>query len=169
MIRVAVIGPESTGKTTLTKELAIQYNTVWVPEYAREYLSQLDRPYVQSDLLEIAKGQVESQKQKLKEANEVIFCDTDLYVIKVWSEHKYGECDQWILNQLDMQFIDLYILTYFDIPYEEDPLREHPEMRAHFFDIYHKLMIDSKKTFIVVEGDSQTRINKAKKAIGALL
>lgn len=169
MIKVAIIGPESTGKTTLTKALADQYNTVWVPEYCRDYLNNLGRPYVQSDLLEIAKGQMDSQKQKRKEAKEVLFCDTELHVIKVWSEHKYGECDQWILNQLEMQYFDLYILTDYNIPYEEDPLREHPEMRAYFFNIYHKLLEDSGKAFIVVQGDLQARIYQARKAIGALL
>ncbi len=169
MIKVAVIGPESTGKTTLTKELAKQYNTVWVPEYARDYLSQLDRPYVQSDLLEIAKGQIESQKKMRKQARELLFCDTDLHVIKVWSEHKYGVCDPWILNQLQLQYYDLYIITDFDIPYEEDPLREHPEMRSYFFDIYRNLMKDNDKAFIIAQGDLNARIEQAKKAIGALL
>ncbi|WP_323755233.1 ATP-binding protein [Roseivirga sp.] len=169
MIKVAIIGPESTGKTTLTKVLADQYNTVWVPEYARDYLNQLDRPYVQSDLLEIAKGQIDSQKLKKKAARELLFCDTDLHVIKVWSEHKYGTCDPWILNQLKVQYYDLYILTFFDVPYEDDPLRENPEMRPHFFDIYHNLMKDNDKAFIVAQGDLQTRLEQAKKAIGALL
>ena len=169
MIRVVIIGPESTGKTTLSKALADQYNTVWVPEYAREYLNQLDRPYVQSDLLEIAKGQMESQIEAGKQAHGLLFCDTDLHVIKVWSEHKYGTCDPWILNQLKVQYYDLYIITDFDIPYEDDPLREHPEMRSYFFDIYLNLMKDNDKAFIVAQGDLKTRIKQAKKAIGALL
>jgi len=169
MIKVAVIGPESTGKTTLTQALAEHYNTTWVPEYAREYLNKLDRPYLQSDLLEIAKGQMERQIEARKEGKELIFSDTDLNVIKVWSEHKYGNCDPWITNQLHIQYFDLYILTDFEIPYEQDPLREHPEMRQHFFDIYLGLMEEQETTFIIAKGSLENRIAQAKKAIGHLL
>ena len=169
MIKVAVIGPESTGKTTLTKALAEHYNTQWVPEYAREYLNKIDRPYVQSDLLEIAKGQMQLQRNACKGPATLVFCDTDLHVIKVWSEHKYGNCDPWILNQLQIQYFDLYILTDFDIPYEDDPLREHPEKRDYFFDIYKQLLQDQDRAFIIVKGDLESRICQAKKAIGHLL
>lgn len=169
MIKVAIIGPESTGKTTLTESLANYYHTVWVREYSRDYLTNLERPYVQSDLLEIAKGQIESKKAMEKEAKNILFCDTDLYVIKVWSEYKYGECDPWILNRLATQYFDLYILTYYDIPYEDDPLRENPNERPYFFNIYHKLLTEGKQSFIVVKGSMGQRLDQAKKVIGTLL
>lgn len=169
MIKVAVIGPESTGKTTLAKSLAEHFNTVWVPEYARTYLNQLDRPYVQSDLLEIAKGQMESEKALERSANGILFCDTDLHVIKVWSEYKFGECDPWILNRLETQYYDFFLLTFFDIPYEVDPLREDPEERPYFFDIYYNMLLKRDLHFAVIQGSHNERIELAKKMVSSLL
>src|SRR5690606_11050767 len=122
--RVAVIGPECTGKSDLSKFLAAEFNTVWVPEFAREYLDNLSRPYIIDDLTEIAKGQIEQEDSLTARANQVLICDTNLYVIKVWSNFKYGHCDPWILRQIAERPYDLYLLTYVDIPWEYDPLRE---------------------------------------------
>lgn len=167
MIRIALIGPESTGKTDLAKALAIKYNGIYVPEFSRDYLNKLNRDYQQEDLLEIAKGQIEALANN--DSAEVLIADTDLHVIKVWSEYKYGNCDPWILQELNNQDFDLYILTYFDIPYEEDPLRENPEERPYFFEIYLKLLTKSKLPFIVVKGKREVRLQLAMKRIDALL
>jgi NadR type nicotinamide-nucleotide adenylyltransferase len=169
MIKIAVIGPESTGKTTIAKELASHFNTVWVPEYAREFLNTLGRPYVQSDLIEIAKGQLKAEHDMAKKANNFLFCDTDLQVIKVWSEHKYGDCDPWILNQIETHYYDFYFLTFFDIPYEQDELRENPEERPYFFDIYYQLLMKKGQQFAVVQGNAEERIEYAKRMVSALL
>src|SRR5690606_1258045 len=101
--------------------------TVWVPEYAREYLLNLSRNYQQKDLYEIAEGQMEAENNALEQANRFLFCDTDLYVIKVWSEHKYNACDYRVLQEIAVRNYDLYLLTDIDIPWIYDPLREHPE------------------------------------------
>ena len=167
MIRVAIIGSESTGKTDLAKVLAKEYNGAYVPEFAREYLNGLSNPYVQSDLLIIAKGQVESLEKN--DSANVLIADTDLHVIKVWSEYKYGNCDPWILQELNKQAFDLYILTDFDIPYEEDPLRENPEERPYFFEIYLDILTRSKLPFIVVKGSREARLKMAMNRIDALL
>ena len=169
MIKVAIIGPESTGKTELAKTLADEYNGAWVPEYARGYLNSLDRDYHQSDLLKIASGQVELEHKMALKNPKVMFSDTDLHVIKVWSEHKYGNCDERILRQITFQHYHLYILTYHDIPYEEDPLRENPEQRDYFFDIYHQLLSSKELPFIVVKGDRSQRLELAKRHIDTLL
>lgn len=169
MIKIAVIGPESTGKTTLAKELALYYNTVWVPEYAREFLNQLNRPYTKSDLIEIAKGQLTLEEEQTKKADNLLFCDTDLQVIKVWSEHKYGECDPWIINQIETHYYDFYFLTFFDIPYEEDELRENPEERPYFFDVYYKLLTEKGQQFAVIQGTHNERLEYAKRIINALV
>ncbi len=161
MISVAIVGPESTGKSTLTKLLAERYQTLWSEEYAREYLTALERPYEQSDLLEIAKGQLElAEKAKVK-GNGIVFHDTDLLVIKVWSEFKYEDCDPWILEQFEANQAELYLLTDFNIPYEEDSLRENPKQRRELFEIYEQELIKSEANYQVIKGDLSDRLDQS--------
>lgn len=169
MIKVGIIGPESTGKTSLAKSLAEHYKVPWVPEYSREYLEKLDRPYVQSDLLEIARGQLNLESEVAKRANGLLFLDTDLHVIRVWSEYKYGNCDPWILQQLHLSFCDIYFLTYHDIPYEDDPLRENPTERPQLFDIYEQLARERGLNYHICKGSMDKRLNMAISHINALL
>ncbi|SEW11503.1 AAA family ATPase [Chitinophaga arvensicola] len=171
MKKVVVIGPESTGKSTLSEKLASHFNTVWTPEYAREYLDQLHRPYEQSDLLEIAAGQIALEQHQAQKANQVLICDTDLYVIKVWSEHKYGNCDPRILAQIAKQQCDLYLLTYIDLPWEEDPQREYPDlqMRQYFYDIYRDIVIKSGVEWKDIRGSYEEREALAITAVESLL
>lgn len=161
--KVVVVGPESTGKSTLTKGLAEAFEEPWVEEYAREYLEGLGQAYGYDDLLEIAKGQVALEEQKKKSAKKLLFCDTDLHVIKVWSDHKFKKTHPWILQQLEERVYDLYFLTAIDIPWQADPLREHPDpaMRQHFFDIYHQLLSASKTPFFLISGDPVQRLAQA--------
>lgn len=166
--RITITGPESTGKSTLSANLATALNTVWVPEYAREYLNQLGRPYEESDLLEIAKGQIRSEDALAKKANNYLICDTDLLVIKIWSEHKYGRCHPWILEQLAQRKYVLHILTYIDIPWEEDPLREHPDLRSYFYQRYKKELETMGVTFIEAKGDPQQRLQQSLETIHSL-
>lgn len=163
--RITITGPESTGKSTLSASLAKALDTVWVPEYAREYLNQLGRPYEEADLLEIAKGQVRSEDDLAQKANNYLICDTDLLVIKIWSEHKYGHCHPWILEQLEQRKYVLHILTYIDIPWQEDPLREHPDLRSYFYQLYKKELIALGVNFIEAKGNQQQRLEQALKAI----
>lgn len=169
MISIAVVGPESTGKTTLVESLAAHYKTIWVPEYAREYLNEREGHYDQSDLLKIAKGQLKLEKEYRKKAKGLIFLDTDLFVLKVWSQVKYGSCDPWIIQQLEMHQSDLYLLTFFDIPYEEDPLREHPEMRPELFDMYEHELKQYGVNYKVVQGDAHKRLQEAIKSINRII
>lgn len=169
MIKVGIIGPESTGKTALAKRLAEEYKTLWVPEYAREYLANLGRPYVQTDLLEIAQGQIDSVKAMRKKANRILFVDTDIHVIKVWSDYKYGNCDPWIMQKLRMNVCDIYLLTYHDVPYEEDPLRENPDDRDVLFDMYEKLANNRQLLYMVMKGSLEERVKAAKSYINRLL
>ena len=167
MKKIAIIGPESTGKTDLAMALSNQYKGVFVPEYAREYLIKLDRPYVQDDLFQIAKGQVNAV-EKCKTGN-LLIADTDLHVIKVWSEFKYGNCHPWILDQLSKQEYDFYFLTYYDIPYEEDPLRENPNDRAYLFEIYKQLLSKANLPFQVIKKSREERLKTAMNQVDALL
>lgn len=171
MKKVVVIGPESTGKSTLSEKLATHFNTVWTPEYAREYIDQLQRSYEQQDLLEIARVQLLLEDEQKKKARDLLICDTDLYVIKVWSEHKYGDCDAQILDQIARQQCDLYLLTYIDQPWEEDPQREYPdpEMRQYFYNIYKDIVMQSGVPFVEISGDYARREALAVAAVQQLL
>ena len=112
--RIAITGPESTGKSKLAQNLAGHYHTVFVPEYAREYIDNLNRPYNQEDILEIARARQDGRRGG-KEGKRILFCDTELIVTKIWSEVKYGICDPWILGEIESRKYDLYLLCYIDI------------------------------------------------------
>lgn len=169
MKKVVVIGPESTGKSTLSSALASHFNTEWVPEYARQYIAQLDRPYQKSDLLQIAKGQIKLENDIAKKVNELLICDTDLLVIKVWSEHKYGNCDQAILEMIEKQSCDLYLLTDIDFPWEDDPQRENPNLREYFMKVFEKEIKATGVPYIKISGDRETRLIKSIEAISQVL
>jgi NadR type nicotinamide-nucleotide adenylyltransferase len=171
MLKVVVIGPESTGKSTLSAQLAEHYKTMWVPEYARQYLEELSRPYEQHDLLTIAEGQLALEDRLATEANRLLICDTDLHVVKVWSEHKYGNCDPQILEHISSRRYDLYLLTYIDIPWEEDPQREYPDpaMREHFYHIYKDLVAASGTPWVEIKGSIEERRQLAIAAVDKLL
>ena len=133
---IVITGPESSGKTTLTKAIAKALNTDYTEEYAREYLNS-NTSYKQEDLLMIAQGQLQKERAN---ANPIAIHDTDLITIKIWSEYKYNQCDPWILEQIEQQKSKnrIYLLCKPDIPWEADPLRENPSNRAELFKIYKK-------------------------------
>jgi NadR type nicotinamide-nucleotide adenylyltransferase len=168
--KVVITGPESTGKSTLSEALAGALHTVWVPEFARGYLEKLGRPYTEDDLLEIAKGQLRLEDELLRKANKLLICDTDLYVIKVWSEHKYGRCHPWILEQVAARKYDMYLLTDIDIAWQDDPLREHSDdaMRKYFMQVYSDITSNSGVVWEKISGASEERLQKALLAINNL-
>ncbi|SIO45539.1 AAA family ATPase [Chitinophaga niabensis] len=170
MKKIVVIGPESTGKSTLSAQLAAHYQTLWVPEFAREYLTQLNRPYEQEDLLRMAEGQLITEDEAAEKANKLLICDTDLHVIKVWSEAKYGDCDPRILELIATRKYDLYLLTYIDIAWEDDPLREHPkpEEREYFYQIYRDIVMNSGQPWADIRGGYEQRLQTAVGAVGSL-
>lgn len=166
--KVVVIGPECTGKTDLSKFLATHFKTAWVEEYARAYVNKLIRPYEQSDLTKIAHGQARMEDEWIREANRVLICDTNALVVKVWSEHKFGSCDEEIEALLTRHY-DLYLLTYIDVPWEDDPQREHPDKREHFWFIYKNLIEKSGVPFVEIGGSIEERRKKAVDAVNELL
>jgi NadR type nicotinamide-nucleotide adenylyltransferase len=163
--KVCVIGPECTGKTDLSKFLAGHFKTTCVEEYARAYLNKLGKAYTQPDLTKIAHGQLRMEDEWLRESNKIMICDTNLIVIKVWSEHKYGNCDLDILEQIAGRKYDLYLLTAIDLPWEDDPQREHPEKRAHFWKIYQEEVAKTGVPFVEISGGREQRRKIAIEAI----
>ncbi len=159
--RISITGPESAGKSDLAKALAEHYQTVWVPEYARDYLNNLNRPYDYEDILKIAKGQVKAEKKILKYSNRLIFVDTEMIVLKIWCVVKYGKCHPWILDRLAKQNYELYLLTDIDLPWQPDPLREHPDKRRELFNLYLDELKKRNLPFEIVNGFGQQRLLNA--------
>ena len=133
MFKVGIIGPECTGKSTLARYLANRYHGVLVPEYAREYMENLNRPYTIEDVETIARHQIE-QLQDLKDG--LYFFDTELIITKVWFEHKYGSCPAWLEQAIHDYPMDTYLLTYPDMKWQPDPVRENPAIRLELFERY---------------------------------
>ncbi len=168
MKKIVIIGPESTGKSTLCQQLAAHYSTNWCPEYAREYLLDLDGAYTYQDLLHIAKGQVKLEDELLEEAgNGVYFIDTDMYVMKVWCEVAFGNCHNWILKQIAARRYDHYLLCDTDLPWEKDDLREYPDQafRDRLLKIYNDLLVNSGVPWTMVSGINAERLKTAVNAI----
>lgn len=159
--KIAITGPESTGKSEISKVLAMHYNTVWAPEFAREYLENRSGKYEQDDLLAIARGQLQKEREILPRAKGFYFADTEMTVLKIWSEVRYGSCDPQILQlQKDQQY-DLYLLMDIDLPWNYDPLREHPHFRKELFEMYLQGMKRMNYTFEIISGKGKIRINNA--------
>ena len=174
VLKVVLFGPESTGKTTLSEQLARHYHTVWVPEYAREYLQDKwnnERKTCEPhDLLPIAEGQMRLENDLAKKATEILICDTDLLETKVYSEAYYvGDCDPVLEKYALQNTYDLYLLTYIDIPWEEDDLRDKPNEREEMFNYFKETLEKYGKNFITLKGNKKQRLNKAINHIDKLL
>lgn len=179
MKKVVVIGPESTGKSTLCEQLARYYQTTWVPEYARSYLLQHGIKYTYDDLLTIARGQVALEESFIEENahspltthHSLLFIDTDQYVMKVWCEYVFGKCHAWILEQISNRKYDLYLLCNVDLPWIKDELREYPDLaaRQQLYDIYKSLLIGQPVPWLDISGNNDERLQKAIKAVNNLL
>lgn len=173
ILKVVLFGPESTGKTTLSEQLARHYNTVWVPEYAREYLQNKwnnERKTCEpEDLLPIAEGQMRLENQLTKKATEILICDTDLLETKVYSEAYYvGDCDPILEKYALENSYDLYLLTYIDIPWEADDLRDKPSEREQMFEYFKATLEKYNRNFIILKGNKKERLKRAVEQIDNL-
>ena len=160
MIKISITGPESTGKSWLAQHLAEYYKTVWVAEYARQYLAGIKRAYTFDDILVIAQKQFENENMAIK-SNNLVFCDTDFCVTSIWATVKYNQKHDWIENKLNENTYNLYLLCNIDLPWEFDPLREHPEMRSELFGKYEELLKNNHFNFRIVSGIGDDRLQNA--------
>ena len=165
MKRIAITGPESTGKSTVARQLAAHFNMLWVPEFARDYIAGLNRDYTIHDLEKIARGQLEWQQKAEAQNPEILFTDTELLVIKIWAENAFGTCPKWISEALLNQRFDLYLLMDIDLPWEPDPQREHPHLRAYFFNLYQAELERLNFPYKIISGTQQERFEAALKAV----
>jgi NadR type nicotinamide-nucleotide adenylyltransferase len=176
MKKIVIIGPESTGKSTLCEQLAMHYNTLWCPEFAREYLLIHGKEYDYDDLLTIAKGQIALEEkyislsvdrwpmagQRSTDKGHPLFIDTDMYVMKVWSEFVFDKCHRFILDQIVEREYDLYLLCNTDLPWVKDELREYPdpESRQTLYHIYKDIMINQATPWVEISGNNEERLQK---------
>ena len=161
IIKVAITGPESTGKSTLAAQLATHYQTVWVPEFARSYIAELPQRYTPQDIEKIARGQFSSVQEALSAANKILFADTDLLVIKIWFTHAFGYCPAWILDALEKQDFEFYLLMNVDLPWQADEQREHPHLRQFFYDWYKQELELYGFPFAEISGNQEERFQNA--------
>jgi NadR type nicotinamide-nucleotide adenylyltransferase len=162
IIRIALIGPESSGKTSLCEWLAKEFNTIYVKEYSREYLNNLDHEiYTKSDVVNIYKQQHLNEMDLIDSANQILFTDTEVINAKVWLEHKFSESDLWLEEQITRYPYDLYLLTKPDLRWEPDPLRENPDKGMYFFDQFKQLLEKYELNYKVIEGSGEQRFENA--------
>ncbi len=180
--KIVIIGPESTGKTTLCRQLAEHFKTEWVPEYARAYLETNGPKYNYEDLVKITEGQISGEElatdqmlnKKDPEAfgrTKLLFIDTDLYVIKVWSEFVFDRCDNQVLKDIVNRNYDLYLLCNTDLPWIKDALREYPVPgpREKLYHYYKDAMINQDTPWVEINGSYEERLQKAIGAVTQLL
>ncbi|OIR05357.1 trifunctional NAD biosynthesis/regulator protein NadR [mine drainage metagenome] len=192
--KIVVIGPESTGKSTLCEQLAQQYEMQWCPEFARDYLITNGKEYGFDDLLTIAKGQIALEEEYESVVNTqwsmvnekmfvnknsqraihhppLLFIDTDMYVMKVWNEYVFGKCHQFILDEIVSRKYDLYLLCNVDLPWIKDELREYPDEgpRKELFNIYKDLLINQQTPWVEISGGYDERLQKAIDGVNKIL
>lgn len=175
--KIAVIGPESTGKSTLCAQLASHYKTNWVREYARGYLEKNGASYTFEDLYKISEGQLSAEDKSVRELQikdgkpVPLFIDTDLHVIKIWSEFVFNKCDNRILTEISKRKYDLYLLCNTDLPWTEDKLREYPDIkvRKKLFHYYKEELSEQRSPWGIISGNYEERLQNAVSAANKIL
>ncbi|MCB9765432.1 MAG: AAA family ATPase [Alphaproteobacteria bacterium] len=155
--RICVFGPESTGKTTLARRLAERFDTLCVPEYARIWLEARGGDVCEDDIPHIAEGQAASEDALARDANRLLFCDTDLLTTVIWSEVLYGRCPAWIREAAAARRYALTLLCDVDVPWVDDPVRYLPEARQAFFQRCEQALIEAGRPCVVVRGSWEAR------------
>jgi len=178
--RIVIIGPESTGKSTLCEQLSAMFNTLWCPEFARQYLTEHGMNYNYEDLLTIAKGQLKLEDEIYEKVISFMgkgkesvpyFIDTDMYVMKVWCEFVFAKCHDFILKQIVERKYDLYLLCNVDLPWSKDELREYPDLESRqvLYKMYRDILINQDVPWYEVSGRQEERLSMAITAVKKIL
>ncbi len=165
IIKIAIVGPESTGKSTMSAYLAQYYKTIWVPEYAREYCEKLTEPPTWQDEINMFEGQLVLEKSMTGQANRILICDTTFITVKIWSDHMFGSSPQQVTDTLAHHHYDLYLLLNIDLPWQDDPLRDFPDLREHFMQVWHQELTALKVNYVLISGQGDDRYQNAIRAI----
>lgn len=166
MIKIAILGPESTGKSELAQKLASHFGGEWVPEYAREYVEQLNAKYSFDDVCIIARKQIEEQQNiELENQPDYVFFDTELIITKIWFKYCFNQVPEFVENQLAKNYFDFYLLCDYDLEWIADPVREHGDDRQYFFELYKTEILKTGKPYSIVSGKGDVRLKNAVAAI----
>ena len=170
-LKIAIVGSESTGKTTLAEQLSRHYNTPYVHEYAREFLEPREGVYGEEDLVDIAKGQIRLEQKIVNQGEKLLICDTNVLAIKIWSDFKYGRCDQWIQEEVTKLTHHFYFLMDIDVPWESDKLRENAASndRLTLRTMHEKELENQGFSFLLLSGTKEKRFTKAVDVIDRML
>ena len=159
--KIAITGPESTGKTSLTMQLADLYDTVYVPEYARQYLDKNGMNYTYEDVLKMAKGQIELEKQMSAKASEILFADTEMIAYKIWLEFYEWEVPKWMADHIKINQFGFYLLTDIDIPWVADGQRANKNDRELLFHRFQEELENAEVNYGIISGTGPLRIDNA--------
>jgi len=173
--KIVTIGPESTGKSTLCQQLAAHFNTMYCPEYAREYLHENGVKYGYDDLIRITQGQLaiedycieEAKSSPLTAQRSLLFIDTNMYVMKVWYEYVFQKCEYVVLEEIAKREYDLYLLCNIDLSWTADEMREYPDEqpRIELYNIYKDILISQTTPWAEISGNYEERLQKAVEAV----
>jgi NadR type nicotinamide-nucleotide adenylyltransferase len=167
--KIAIVGPESTGKSTMSAYLAEHYHTIWVPEFAREYCEKLTEAPTWQDEINMFHGQVALEKELLPKANNLLICDTTFITVKIWSDQIFGKSPQEVLDELPNHHYDLYLLLNIDLPWQDDPLRDFPNMREHFMQVWYDELDALNANYKLITGTGPERYQHAVDVIDEFL
>ncbi len=167
--KIVVTGPESSGKSQLSQLLAQHFQTIHIPEYARMYLEKNGPEYNFDQLREIAKKHKAFQSGKMKEADELVFLDTDLINFSVWSQVAFGKVDEWVEKACKLEVDHIYLILYPDLSWEPDPLREHPHQRQFLFEKHRQAVADAGRPYRIIKGLGKQRLENAIQATNELI
>lgn len=163
--KIAIVGPESTGKSTMANFLAKEFNTFCVPEYARYYCQDLNNKYTEQDELNMFHGQIALEDAIIASLNtDILICDTTILTVKIWSDHLFNKTPSPVLTEIKERTYDLYLLMDINLPWENDPLRDFPNDRLHFMNTWINELKNINANYKVISELGQNRLQAGKKA-----
>lgn len=161
LVKIAIVGPESTGKSTMANFLAKKFNSICVPEYARYYCKSLNNQYTLQDEINMYYGQIALEDAIVASTQQnVIFCDTTILTVKIWSDHLFKHTPQFILDEITNRKYDLYLLMDIDLPWEHDPLRDFPNEREHFMNVWIQELNALQANYVIINSEKDERLMK---------
>lgn len=164
-LKIAVVGPESTGKSTMANYLAERLNTLCVPEYARFYCKNLNRTYTLQDEVNMFYGQVALEEAFLIRCPEILVCDTTILTVKIWCDHLFGRTPSEVTDEIAVRPYDFFLLMDIDLPWEDDPLRDFPKEREHFLGVWKKELMALNANYELISGLGEQRLENGLEAV----